>query len=190
MRSFILAGLSLLSLGAVAQPFDILEKRAATCMTTSNAVKVAQNFRSLIHDEFNTTLAQTALTKDFVDYSDSVIELINSGCTGPVALTTPTFTSRKAFIAGQSSQPPIPFKILNLWHTCSTVIIRWRASAPGTITTTQEPVTGIIVLETQPNKNKASDQPYLIQTVFSEFNSGAWLYDLGVFVPTNCTAAA
>ena len=27
-------------------------------------------------------------------------------------------------------------------------------------------------------------------TVFSEFNSGAWLYDLGVYVPANCSAAA
>ncbi|KAK5171109.1 uncharacterized protein LTR77_004253 [Saxophila tyrrhenica] len=183
MRSFIAAGLSLLTL-ASAQPFE-LEKRSATCMATKDAVKVAQNFRALIHEEFNTTLAQTAMTKDFTDYSDSVITLINGGCVdGPVALTTPTFSTRKEFIAGQSSQPPIPFKILNLWHTCSTVIIRWRASAPGTITTTQEPVTGIIVIETQPNRKKVNDQPFLIQTVFSEFNSGAWLYDLGVFDPT------
>lgn len=188
MRSFIVAAVSLLALGTSASP---LVERAAPCMSTSQAAKVAQNFRALIHEEFNKTLAQTAMTKDFTDYSDSVIELIDSGCpNGPVALTTPTFTSRAAFIAGQSSQPPIPFKILNLWHNCNTVIIRWRASAPGTITTAQEPVTGIIVIETQPNKNKASDQPFLIQTVFSEFNSGAWLYDLGVFVPSNCTAAA
>jgi len=154
-------------------------------MTNAQAVKVAQNFRALIHETFNSTLAKTALTKDFTDYSDSVIELIDSGCTGPVALTTPTFTSRSAFIAGQSSQPPIPFKILNMWHTCSTVIIRWRASAPGTITTTQEPVTGIIVMETQP---ASGEEPFKIQTVFSEFNSGAWLYDLGVFVPSNCSS--
>jgi len=187
MRSFIAAGLSLLALGATAQP---LEARAATCMTTANSVKVAQNFRALIHEEFNVTLAKTAMTKDFTDYSDSVISLINSGCTGPVELTTPTFSTRAEFIAGQSSQPPIPFKILNLWHTCSTVVIRWRASAGLGPADPQEPVTGIIVIETQPNKNKASDQPFLIQTVFSEFNSGAWLYDLGVFVPTNCTAPA
>jgi len=187
MRSFIVAAVSLLSLGAIAQP---LEERATACMTGAQAAKVAQNFRALIHETFNETLAKTAMTKDFTDYSDSVITLIDSGCSGPVALTTATFTSRAAFIQGQSGQPPIPFKILNLWHTCSTVIIRWRASAPGTISTTQEPVTGIIVLETQPNRNKASDQPFLIQTVFSEFNSGAWLYDLGVFVPTNCTATS
>lgn len=189
MRSFIVAAFSLLSLGAIAQPLEV-EKRATACMTNSQAAKVAQNFRALIHEEFNTTLAKTALTKDFTDYSDSVITLIDSGCTGPVALTTATFNSRAEFIAGQSSQPPIPFKILNMWHTCSTVIIRWRASAPGTISGTQEPVTGIIVLETQPSRNKNAEQPFRIQTVFSEFNSGAWLYDLGVFVPSNCSATA
>jgi hypothetical protein len=66
MRSFILAGLSLLTLGAVAQP---LEARQTTCMTTANAQRVAQNFRALIHEEFNKTLALTALDKNFVDYS-------------------------------------------------------------------------------------------------------------------------
>jgi hypothetical protein len=183
MRNFIVAGL--LAAGAMASP---LVERATTCMTTAQAVKVAQNFRALIHDTFNTTLAQTSMTADFTDYSDSVIELINSGCSTPQTLGDATFTSRAAFIQGQSGQPPIPFNILNLWHTCSTVIIRWRASAPGTITTTQEPVTGIIVIETSKNPKKNTDQPFLINTVFSEFNSGAWLYDLGVFVP-NCTAS-
>lgn len=27
-------------------------------------------------------------------------------------------------------------------------------------------------------------EPWIINTVYSEFNSGAWLYDLGIFVPT------
>ncbi len=48
MRNFFVAGL--LAVGAVASP---LVERATTCMTTKNAVQVAQNFRSLIHDEFN-----------------------------------------------------------------------------------------------------------------------------------------
>jgi hypothetical protein len=44
-------------------------------------------------------------------------------------------------------------------------------------------VTGNIVMEVVPNK-KGSSQPWLIQTVYSEFNSGAWLVNLGVFTPT------
>jgi hypothetical protein len=48
-------------------------------------------------------------------------------------------------------------------------------------------ITGIIVLETtQPDGNA----PWLINTVYSEFNSGAWLVDLGIFKPQNCSAGA
>jgi len=180
MRGFILATLSLFSLGAVAAP-------AAACMTKKDASRVAGNFRALIHDTFNTTLAKTAMTTDFTDYSDSVNELINNGCpNGPATLGTPTFTSRKAFIAGQSGQPPIGFRILNLWNTCDTVIIRWKSPAPGTVDPEQQ-VTGIIVIETKQNVQAKPIEPFLIQTVYSEFNSGAWLYDLGIFVPSNCT---
>ena len=32
------------------------------------------------------------------------------------------------------------------------------------------------------------DDTWKIQTVYSEFNSGAWLVNLGVFKPDNCTA--
>ena len=57
--------------------------------------------------------------------------------------------------------------------------MRWRttvqAGAP-------EFVTGIIVMET--TYQKSTSEPYLINTVYSEFNSGAWLVDLGVFTPS------
>ena len=103
-----------------------------------------------------------------------------------IQLGTPTFTSRKAFIAGQSGQPPIPFKILKTWYNCDAVFIRWKSSAPGTVQPEQQ-VTGIIVLETVANKHPHPKEPWLIETVYSEFNSGAWLYDLGIFTPT-CNA--
>jgi hypothetical protein len=47
-------------------------------------------------------------------------------------------------------------------------------------------ITGIIVLETV----RGNDGVWLINTVYSEFNSGAWLVDLGVFKPQNCSAGA
>jgi hypothetical protein len=93
MRGLILATLSLFSLGAVAAP-------AAACMTKSDASRVAGNFRALIHETFNTTLAQTALTKDFTDYSDSVNELINNGC--PNGPATVSINSRRINIACSS----------------------------------------------------------------------------------------
>lgn len=90
-----------------------------------------------------------------------------------------TFDSLASFKAGQGSQPPIPFEILNLWHNCDTVTIRWKsAMSPAQ-------VTGIIVIEAVQQNGK-----WMIQTVYSEFNSGAWLVDLGIFKPSNCTTAA
>lgn len=182
MRSYIIA--AAFAIGAVASP-------TAKCLCTATALQVADNFKDLINLTFNTTLAKIAFTKDFVDYSSSVNTLIDSGCTSPIALDDPTFSSRSAFISGQSGQPPIPWENLNVWHNCDTVIVRWRSSAPGTVTP-EEPVTGIVVLETVHNTvaSQKADNPFKIKTVYSEFNSGAWLYDLGVFVPScgNSTA--
>ena len=75
MRNFFLTGL--LAVGAIASPVavDQLESRAAPCLTNADAQKVAQNFRALIHEPFNVTLAKTAFAVDFVDYSDSVNEV-------------------------------------------------------------------------------------------------------------------
>ena len=51
-------------------------------MTAQNAYQVSMNFQALIMT-YSDTLADTYLSTDFIDYSDSVAELINSGCTGP-----------------------------------------------------------------------------------------------------------
>ena len=187
MRSSTFAGISLLALGATAAPAPVAEREASSsCMTKQDADKVANNFKDLINLDFNKTLAREALATNFHDYSDGVNELINAGCQGPHALGTVTFSSQAAFIKGQSTQPPIPFQILNLWHACETVIMRWRSSAPGHVKP-EQPVTGIVVIETTPNSDSSSDQPFLMETVYSEFNRGAWLYDLGNFT-ASCTA--
>ena len=105
MYSFLLPVVALLALGASANPTP----RSATCLCAEEAAKVAENFKDLINLPFSVSLARAALTKDFVDYSDSVNELINGGCpNGPAPLTTATFTGRHAFIQGQSGQNPIP----------------------------------------------------------------------------------
>lgn len=181
MRASVLAGL--VGLANVAQCSAIT--RRAQCIDDAGAQKVADNFRSLITNYSNSS-AEAYLTKDFTDYSDSVNELMNSGCSdGPVPLGSTTFTSLASFEAGQGSQPSIPFETLNVWHGCDFVALRWRTSAPGTVQP-EQPVTGIIILETC--AGGSAQEPWLIDTVYSEFNSGAWLYDLGIFVPT-CNAS-
>lgn len=185
---------SALALGASANPLSSkLSERnyGGACLTESEANTVANNFRKTIAEPFDVAFVKSTFSKTFVDYSDSVNELINGGCPDPneiVELGSPTFSSRKAFIQGQSGQSPITFNILNVWHNCDTVILRWNGPTPGfpvpgTITP-QEPVTGIIVLEVV--EGNAHQEPWVIQTTYSEFNSGAWLYDLGTFVPPQC----
>jgi len=181
MRSTIIAAAAF-AVGAIATP-TFLQKRDCndTCMTYDQAQVVANNFKTLIA-EYSNSFADQTLTVDFEDYSDSVTELINSGCTGPQPLGSVTFDSRASFEQGQGSQPAIPFEILNLWYACDgPVVIRWRSAQ------TPEIVTGNIVLVTEKNTDSSSSEPYLIKTVYSEFNSGAWLVNLGVFTP-NCSA--
>nr|OQO22815.1 hypothetical protein B0A51_10048 [Rachicladosporium sp. CCFEE 5018] len=178
MHLFLPALTSLLALTTSAYPNTNLESRTlSTCMSDSEATSVANNFATLI-TSYSKALADKVLASGFTDYSDSVIELINSGCSGPVALGTETFTSRSAFEAAQSSQPAIPFQILNQWLACDHVTVRWRSAL------TPQQVTGILVIGVTKNGTRNPDPKWLISEVYSEFNSGAWLVDLGVFKPT------
>ncbi|KAK0857969.1 hypothetical protein LTR03_000535 [Friedmanniomyces endolithicus] len=166
MRSTIIAAAAF-AVGALATP-TLLPKRDCndTCMTFDQATTVANNFKSLISAYSNAT-ADEYLAVDFMDYSDSVTTLIDSGCTSPLPL-------------GSGSQPDIPFEILNMWYACTgPVVIRWRSAQTPNI------VTGNIVMETV--RDTTGSEPWLIKTVYSEFNSGDWLVNLGVFKP-NCTA--
>ena len=65
-------------------------------------------------------------------------------------------------------------------------MLRWRTHDVGTVEP-EEDITGMIVLEVVPNPASTS-QPWQIETSYSEFNSGAWLYDLGIFTPSNCSS--
>jgi hypothetical protein len=58
-----------------------------TCLDEASANQVAGNFAGLISN-YSDELANASLAEDFTDYSDSVIELINSGCTGPVPVSS------------------------------------------------------------------------------------------------------
>jgi len=165
MRSFgaILASASLFAAGVFA---------GSRCMNKAEAQQVATNFGDLLTN-YTESLANASLTSNYHDYTDSVIELINSGCTTPVTLGSATFSSRASFEAGQSGQGAIPYEQLNIWHTCDTVFLRWRSAM------SPEEVTGIIVAECVYTHNT-----WKIETLYSEFNSGAWLVDLGIFVPS------
>jgi hypothetical protein len=80
-----------------------------------------------------------------------------------------TFTSRSAFIAGSGSQPPLYLETLDILNSCNKIGWRW-VSINGT-GNNNEKVKGIDVFEIN-KKGK-------IKATYAEFNSGAWLADLG-----------
>jgi hypothetical protein len=183
MRSVLALATIAFTASVAASPWGT-QRTTSNCMSDSDATKVATNFQTLIAS-YSDAFANQTLTVDFVDYSDSVIELINGACTTDqtIPLGSAVFDSRASFESGQGAQPAIPFQILKTWNNCNAVTLRWLSKGPG-----QEPqqVTGIIVLEVVKNTAKNPPQKWLIKTVYSEFNSGAWLVNLGVFTPTQC----
>ncbi|KAK5111265.1 hypothetical protein LTR62_005293 [Meristemomyces frigidus] len=213
MHTSSIATVAALAIGATAAPWNRhfgwggwngwgFNGGSGMCMNDAQANVVANNFKATIAAYTNAT-ASAVLTSDVQDFSDSVIELIDGGCPssaaagGPapyIPLGSATFASLAAFEAGQGGQPNITFNILNVWHNCDTVTLRWRGPMPNPgpfppPPTVQEQVTGIIVLETT-FVSWSAPQPFLINTIYSEFNSGAWLYDLGIFNPQGCGTAS
>jgi len=171
--------LSLAALGAVAAPAEKFRARRGQCVTDAEADQIATSYAALIVS-YSDSLADTVLAPNFTDYSESVNTLINSCPQGdaakPLPLLAPTFTSLEQFKIGQGQQPSINFERLNLWHSCDTVIIRWLTTNTAPIPE-PKPVVGLISMEVIPNTN-GTEYPWLIDTVYSEFDAGAWLQNL------------
>ena len=181
MVSFTAAALfSLAAIGTLAAPR--MEKRwhdRSDCMCEADAQRVANNYGTLIAS-YSDELANAALAKDFTDYSEGVNTLINTCPQGaaaqPLPLLSATFSSRKQFEVGQGEQPAINFNILDLEYNCNSVTIRWETTNTAPIPNPR-PVVGLIVLKTEKSKPGHSE-PWIVHTVYSEFDSGAWLQNL------------
>lgn len=160
-------------------------KKCKTCMSDEDATIVAGTFQSLIQG-YTIEQALAALTEDFVDYSSAVSIVINKGAAVPNDITKPIFTSREQFMLGHGKQQPIPFETLDVWHNCNgTVSMRWLTTRSGLNQPTEAaaiPVPGLVILETEPAE-EGNEYNYRIHTIYSEFNSAAWLVNLGVFKP-------
>lgn len=93
-----------------------------------------------------------------------------------------TFPSKQAFIAGQGSQPPIGFELIDIDSvTCKgkdkgVIAFRWKATVGQRKT---KGAKGINILHvTKEGKGKGVDG-WVIETVFSEFNSAVWAIEFG-----------
>ncbi|KAM3417825.1 hypothetical protein BST61_g6050 [Cercospora zeina] len=181
MRGAIFALYGLLALAFADKPAQqCTAPSGQPCLDDGAAQKVAQNFRSLISNYSNDT-ANAVLSPNFTDHSDGLATLMNNGCpSGAETLGQATVTSREEYMAAQSTQPNIPFNIMNVWHNCNTVIMRWQSPEAAKAVQPVALVTGLVVMEVCQG---GGQEPWIIETVYAEFNSGAWLYDLGIFKP-------
>ena len=89
MRSTILAAAALFTAVFAAPEASFgkkLAKRDAACMSDAEASEVGNAFGGLI-GHYDKSVADYYLTVDYTDYSDSVNELVNGGCDGPVPVS-------------------------------------------------------------------------------------------------------
>ncbi|KAK1820744.1 hypothetical protein LTR12_004770 [Friedmanniomyces endolithicus] len=87
---------------------------SALCLLPSDAKTLSTNFGKLISN-YSNKLANETLTPNFVDHSESVNTLIDSGGSAPQALLGNTFSSRAQFEAASAAQPAEPFTLKNMW---------------------------------------------------------------------------
>ncbi|KAK0940156.1 hypothetical protein LTR29_008209 [Friedmanniomyces endolithicus] len=151
---------------------------SALCLLPSDAQTLSTNFGKLISN-YSNKLANETLTPNFIDHSESVNTLIDSGGSAPQALLGNTFSSRAQFEAASSAQPSEPFTVKNMWYNCDTITVRWESDQ------TPEPVVGISVLHTKFTAQLQNPSLFQIDEVWAEFDSGAWLVNLGIFKPAS-----
>lgn len=179
MRSMcILFGtLSLLSLISALPGY---EPPKDNCLPPNIGSQIASEFLSLVGIDagtFDVALANSLIADDFVDTSDSINYLAG------IPLGGPTFSSKAAFIAGAGSQAPMHFTLLNVdGVSCNGVIaFRW-VTFPGS---GQLEAKGINIIYTVNGGDLNSIGPggWQVSRVFTEFNSAAWIVDIGGTCP-------
>ena len=143
------------------------------CIPYNTAVGIVQAFVSTL-TAFDVNTATNLLAPGFTDTSSSINFLTGAPLEGL------TFPSPGAYIAGQGAQPAIGVDILNIDAvTCDGVIaFRWV----GHVGLDIAPSNGISILYTiksGPDPTIVGPGGYQLETLFSEFNSAAWVEDIG-----------
>ncbi|KAJ4509053.1 hypothetical protein HRR81_007311 [Exophiala dermatitidis] len=136
------------------------------CLSPAQATSIVNTFASLLTAPQAADFASKAnalLADSFTDTSGSINLLASQNISGV------TFPSKAAFLAGQGAQPPIPtVTTLDIFYTCNKIAWRWVGKGIGS---GQYEVKGIDTFTITPSGQ--------ISEVYAEFNSGAWLADIG-----------
>lgn len=138
------------------------------CLTPEIASGLVNGFGSLI-SAYTTANANNLLAPNFTDTSDSIDFL------GGYPEGTVTFPSKAAFEAGQGTQRPIPFTVINIDAvTCNTVAYRWY------VTIGAYKLKGINIFTAENSGDSSVGvSGWQIETNYSEFNSGLWTEAIG-----------
>ncbi|KAK5171751.1 uncharacterized protein LTR77_003387 [Saxophila tyrrhenica] len=136
------------------------------CILPFQATAIVNGFNYLLANpkasNFETT-ANALLSNDFTDTSDSINQLAG------IPEGSVTFASKADLIAGSTAQPPLILETLDIFWSCNAISWRWvSTSGAGNDVT---PVKGIDNFYINPQGQ--------IKSTYAEFNSGAWLANLG-----------
>jgi hypothetical protein len=174
------------TLAAVASAAPALNARGYdggnNCIPYDVAIEIETQWVSTLTN-FNLGVAENLLAPNLVDTSSSINYLIGAPLEGP------TFSSAQAYEAGQGAQPPIGLTVLGTDAiTCDGVIaLRWVAPVgSGAL-----PANGITILKAVQQGNQAVVGPngWQLAQIFTEFNSAAWIVDIGGTCPPPTSAA-
>jgi len=126
---------------------------------------------------FDLATAQNLLYPGLQDFSDSINYIAG------IPLGSVTFGSAQAYEAGQGAQPPIGLTVLGTDAiTCDGVIaLRWVAA----VGSQQLPAQGITILKAIQvgNEDVLGPNGWQLKEIHTEFNSAAWIVDLGGSCP-------
>jgi hypothetical protein len=149
---------------------------STTCIPYTTALEIQQQFISTL-TAYNSAVASNLLSPNLVDYSASINFLAKGGANAN--LSAPTFPNAQAYMAGQGSQPAINMTILSTDAiTCDgTIVFRWVAG----VGTGRLPAHGMTILKAVQSGQlvMVGPQGWQLGSIFTEFNSAAWIMDIG-----------
>jgi len=166
------------ALAAVASAAPTLSARDYDdqCISKATAIAIETAWISTLTN-FNTAVAQNLLYPGLQDFSDSINYIVG------IPLGSVTFGSAQAYIAGQGAQPPIGFTLLGTDAiTCDGVIaLRWVAA----VGLQKFPAQGITILKAIKvgNDDVVGPTGWQLKEIHTEFNSAAWIVDVGGTCP-------
>jgi len=147
-----------------------------SCISNEVAIGIQTGWISTLTN-FDLATAQNLLYPGLVDFSDSINYIAG------IPLGSVTFPSAQAYEAGQGAQPPIGFTVLGTDAiTCDGVIaLRWT----GAVGSQQLPANGITILKAIKvgNDDVVGPTGWQLAEIHTEFNSAAWIVDLGGSCP-------